>query len=223
MLVTRLNDVPNTELDWLIKDLWSGVGIIGGAPKTRKTFIALDIACAVASGKPICYSGREFIVPRPGPVLYLAGEDKADDLKRRITGPAPNDLYISTDTPQLDTQMGKLGVLSAISSLKPRLLVVDPLVRFHSLSENHVTPVLNFLRSIKIPVVLVHHMTKGKSGGQGLRGSGDLHAWVDTGIYTLSASAIQTEFRHAPGEIIHTMVKTQTKRTSFLEMLKRKQ
>jgi hypothetical protein len=40
------------EQRWLITDLWSeqAVGIIGGEPKCCKSFLALDLAVAVAAG-----------------------------------------------------------------------------------------------------------------------------------------------------------------------------
>jgi len=54
--VTRaadLADVP-VERRWLVEDLWSdqAVGIVGGEPKCCKSFLALDLAVAVASGAP---------------------------------------------------------------------------------------------------------------------------------------------------------------------------
>ena len=61
----------------------SAVGLIGGAPKSGKTFLALELAVAVASGRPCL--GR-FAVPCPGPVLVLAAEDSPHQVKRRIQG-----------------------------------------------------------------------------------------------------------------------------------------
>src|SRR5205823_13346804 len=39
---------------WLVTDLWSegAVGIVGGEPKCCKSFLALELAVAVASGRP---------------------------------------------------------------------------------------------------------------------------------------------------------------------------
>ena len=74
-LITRIADV-HCDVDrprWLVESLWSdaGVGILGGSPKSYKTFLALDIAVSVASGTPCLDS---FDVPQSGPVLlFLAG------------------------------------------------------------------------------------------------------------------------------------------------------
>ena len=42
------------EQRWLVAGLWSeqAVGIVGGEPKCCKSFLALDLAVAVASGTP---------------------------------------------------------------------------------------------------------------------------------------------------------------------------
>src|SRR5262249_57340517 len=50
------------EQRWLVTSLWSeqAVGIIGGEPKCCKSFLALDLAVAVATGTPCL---RRFTVP----------------------------------------------------------------------------------------------------------------------------------------------------------------
>src|SRR5438034_8774608 len=56
---------------WLIDQLWTAqaVGIIGGTPKSFKTWMALEMAVAVASGSACLAT---FAVPSPGPVLLYA-------------------------------------------------------------------------------------------------------------------------------------------------------
>ena len=62
------------EQRWLVTGLWSeqAVGIIGGEPKCCKSFLALDLAVAVAAGVPRL---RRFGVPRAGRVLLYAAEN----------------------------------------------------------------------------------------------------------------------------------------------------
>ena len=59
---------------WLVEDLWGeeAVGVLGGEPKCYKSFLSLDIAVAVASGRPCL---RRFAVSHPGRVLLFAAED----------------------------------------------------------------------------------------------------------------------------------------------------
>ncbi len=49
---------------WLVDGLWGdgAVGVIGGAPKSCKTWLALEIAVAVASGRP-CLDRFEVFQP----------------------------------------------------------------------------------------------------------------------------------------------------------------
>ncbi len=51
----QLADRPEQQR-WLVDGLWSeeAVGIIGGEPKCGKSFLALDLAVAVAAGIPCC-------------------------------------------------------------------------------------------------------------------------------------------------------------------------
>src|SRR5438093_4861568 len=68
---------------WLVDDLWArgAVGVIGGAPKCCKTWLALELGVAVASGRPCL--GR-FAVPAAGPVLLYAAEDAPLHVRQRV-------------------------------------------------------------------------------------------------------------------------------------------
>ena len=83
------------------RGLWAerAFGIVGGEPKCCKSFLALDLAVAVASGTPAC--GR-FAVPTPGPVLLFAAEDALSHVRERLDGsPAPV-VPLSTPRPPRD-------------------------------------------------------------------------------------------------------------------------
>jgi len=61
-------------LAWLAEGLFlqGGAGILGGAPKSGKSFFALDLCVAVASATPC--AGR-FLIPNKGRVTLLCAED----------------------------------------------------------------------------------------------------------------------------------------------------
>lgn len=63
----RLDEAPE-ERRWLVDELWGdeAVGIVGGEPKCGKSFLALDLAVAVASGVPCL---RRFPVASPRRML----------------------------------------------------------------------------------------------------------------------------------------------------------
>src|SRR5437016_8470068 len=68
---------------WLIDQLWTAqaVGIIGGTPKSYKTWMALEMAVAVASGSACLAT---FAASSPGPVLLYAAEDSESALRLRL-------------------------------------------------------------------------------------------------------------------------------------------
>jgi len=186
---------------WLVERLWAerAVGIVGGEPKCCKSFLALDVAVSVASGRPCL---RRFAVARPGPVLLFAAEDALHIVRERVEGicaAAGVDLdalplhVITAPTVRLDLARDQKRLRRTVEQLRPRLLVLDPFVRLHRVDENaaaEVAPLLAYLRQIEreleTAVLLVHHAKKGAAharAGQALRGSSELHAWGDSNLY----------------------------------------
>jgi AAA domain len=199
-LAYRLADRAE-EQRWLVTGLWSeqAVGIVGGEPKLGKSFLALDLAVAVASGTPCL---RHFSVPQPGRVLLYAAEDALHVVRRRLEGicaAAACDLknldvhVITAPTVRLDQQADRSRLDETITQLKPRLLVLDPFVRLHRIDENasgEVAPLLAYLRTLQrqhsLAVLVVHHARKSAGNmraGQALRGSSEFHAWGDSNLY----------------------------------------
>src|SRR3984893_14483965 len=80
-----LAEPEKDEEPWLIEGLWmrEAVGIIGGEPKCGKSFLALDLAVAVAAGVPCL---RQFPTRQRGPVLLYAAEDAAPIVRQRLQG-----------------------------------------------------------------------------------------------------------------------------------------
>jgi RecA-family ATPase len=73
------------EAKWMIEGLWldRAVGIIGAQPKCGKSFLALDIAVAVASGARCL---RHYPVLNTGPVILYAAEDALCEVRNRLEG-----------------------------------------------------------------------------------------------------------------------------------------
>lgn len=191
----------SAEQRWLIEGLWGAeaVGIIGGEPKSCKSFLALDLAVAVASATPCL---RRFPVPRAGRVLLFAAEDALPIVRQRLDGICVAasvaleniDLQVITaPTLRLDLELDRSRLDDTVRVLRPALLILDPFVRLHRIDENasaEVAPLLDFLRSLQrryqTAIVLVHHARKGAAhlrAGQALRGSSELHAWGDSNLY----------------------------------------
>ncbi len=189
------------ERRWLVTGLWAeeAVGIVGGEPKCCKSFLALDLAVAVAAGVPCL---RRFPVARPGRVLLYAAEDALHVVRRRLEGIcaaaglelADLDVQVITaPTLRLDLDADRASLDETVAKLAPRLLVLDPFVRLHRIDENasgEVAPLLAYLRELQrrhgVAVALVHHAKKGGGrarAGQALRGSSEFHAWGDSNLY----------------------------------------
>ena len=185
---------------WLVDTLWSdqGVGIVGGEPKCGKSFLALDLAVAVAAGVPCL---RHFAATVPGPVLMFAAEDAGHIVRTRLEGiaTAAGAPFETLDIAVIDIPVLRLDhgddrrrLRDTVARVAPRLLVLDPLVRLHGIDENavaEVAPILGFLRDIQrrfhCAVLVVHHARKSGATrpGQALRGSSELHAWGDSNLY----------------------------------------
>ena len=202
--VVRVGEIANPESAqrWLVEGLWgaSSVGVIGGAPKCAKTWLGLDLALSVATGTA-CLG--KYAVPEPGPVLVYLAEDALLVVRERIAGMARHrglDLgqleihVITAPVLRLDREPDRTRLRETTKRLRPRLLLLDPLVRLHGIDENHageVAELLGYFRSLQrqlaVSVLLVHHTRKnaaaGVAAGQGLRGSSDIHAFGDSNLY----------------------------------------
>ena len=201
--VVRIGEIPRESRaqPWLVEQLWgsSSVGVIGGAPKCSKTWLGLDLALSVATGTPCL--GR-YAVPQPGPVLVYLAEDALPIVRQRVEGMAQHrglaleqvELYVITaPTLRLDRDPHRRQLQQTAQRLRPRLLLLDPLVRLHGIDENNASEVAGLLaylrqlqRQLDLSVMLVHHTRKNAAGvaaGQSLRGSGDLHAFGDSNLY----------------------------------------
>ena len=185
----RLADCPEQQR-WLVDGLWSdeAVGIIGGEPKCCKSFLALDLAVAVAAGIPClrrfeAEDALHVVRRRLEGICAAAGANLAGLDVQVITAPSLR-LDLNADCARLD---------ETVARLKPRLLVLDPFVRLHRIDENvsgDVAPLLAFLRELQrrhaVAVAVVHHARKGAGAiraGQALRGSSEFHAWGDSNLY----------------------------------------
>ena len=197
-------DEPSEHQRWLVESLWAraGVGFLAGSPKSCKSFLALDLALSVASATACL--GR-FQVRDPGPALVFFAEDPPGVVRERIsalTRQRQLDLaslplhVITAPGLRLDLERDQQRLDRTLAVLQPRLLLLDPFVRLHRINENdagEVSRLLAFLRQLQrqhdVAVVIVHHTRKngpaGVQAGQGLRGSGDFHAWTDSALYPL--------------------------------------
>lgn len=214
-----VDSAPLTQ--WLVQGLWSdqAVGILGGEPKSCKSFLALDLAVSVASGTPCL---RRFAVRGAGPVLLFPAEDSLAVVRQRLEGicsaagvdfPSLPVEVITAPTLRLDAPKDRERLSNTVQARRSRLLILDPLIRLHRVDENDASQIaglLSYLRQLQrafhVAVLVVHHTRKDANAtrpGQALRGSSELHGWGDSNLYMRRRGAqltLSTEHRAAPSQ-----------------------
>ena len=198
--VMRLNELMNMPpIKWLTQTLLTrhGFAVMWGQPGCGKTFVALDIALSVASG-------RDFhdLPVEQGSVLYIAGEGVGGLGKRvkawinnRGAGCVERELpfYILPTAVNFAGPSDVEKLLATIDELESQsgqfsLVVIDTVARaLLGADENSATDMGKFVKACdtikehtKAAVLGIHH--SGKDGGKGMRGSSALLGAVDTSI-----------------------------------------
>jgi hypothetical protein len=215
--VAELDEVAGPT-PWLVRSLWSAqaVGFVAGTPKSCKSWLGLDLAISIASNTP-CLD--RFQVDDPGRSLVFLAEDSLPQVRRRIQGICNHrrldldslDLFVITSPSlRLDSPEDQARLDATVAELRPRLVLLDPLVRLHRIDENsaaETSALLGALRHLQrkhqTAIAVVHHVGKRSHSqlGQALRGSTDLHAWSDSAAYLVRKRdrlELALEHRSAP-------------------------
>jgi RecA-family ATPase len=198
------------------------------------------MALSVATGTP-CLG--KYAVPEPGPVLIYLAEDALPIVRERIEGMTRHrglhlgqvEIYaITAPVLRLDRDRDRTRLWETARQLRPKLLLLDPLVRLHGIDENHageVAELLAYFRSLQrqldLSVLLVHHTRKNAAGGvaagQGLRGSSDIHAFGDSNLYlrrTREHLVLASEHRAAPASAtVYLELVATSAETTHLEVI----
>jgi 5S rRNA maturation endonuclease (ribonuclease M5) len=170
-------------IDWLVKDYFEHDSLtqLFGEPGSGKSFIALSLACCVATGTP--WFGKEV---KQGAVFYICGEGHAGLLRR--FGAWSKEMGVALDTAPIyksDHQVS-LSERDNAKYLLEDIMMIDTVARnFGPADENSTKDMSNFIenvdRYVRIPfkanVLLVHH--SGHAGGRA-RGSSALKAALDS-------------------------------------------
>ena len=189
--------VPPTE--WLIKDIieTNTMGEIFGDPGAGKSFVALDMACCIATGE-----GWQGSPVKQGAVFYIAGEGHKG-IRRRLLAwekhrgvKIPEKIYVSTTAVPLTEDEAVQTVISEIKKMialhgNPALIVVDTLARnFGGLNENDNKDMGIFVQhldrlkfELDTTILVVHHTGQGNKdrsrGGSSFFGAVDFAYLVE--------------------------------------------
>ncbi len=170
------------EIEWLIPGVLprGAVVLLNGREGSMKSFLALSMAHAVATGKP--WLGKQ---TEQGAVLYLDGEMDSAVLSDRLRGTDPDgqvQIWAWTDDSFPD-QLNDAVLQQAAK--EHSLIIIDPLRRhMDGLKENsaddmsQITKALRELKRYGATVLVLHHAPK-DTEKQDYRGSTELGAGVD--------------------------------------------
>lgn len=182
---------------WVIEGILpEGVVICAGRPKQGKSWLALNVCVAVASG------GKALgqLPVTAGRVLYIALEDSDRSLQERLNivldgAPPPEKLDLLWECPRVHEGGADLITDWIQAHDDARLVVIDTLQRFRAPTKGNqgiyeqdyeaFAALLKVCKRTRIAIMFIHHVRKGEaedpldtiSGSLGLIGSAD-GGWV---------------------------------------------
>ena len=191
--VDELMRLEDAEVQAIVDDLlYKGLSILAGPPKAGKSFMALGLGVAVATGK---LALGNFRTERMG-VLYLALEDTPTRLKKRLrpyahlVGNGQDDLSFCTRWPTL-REGGLEKLREIIKQENVGLVIIDTLQKLrgqikeganlYGTDYSDLGQIKELADDLGISVLVVHHTRKAAdddilntvSGSQGVSGSAD--------------------------------------------------
>ena len=196
------DDIQDEPVEWMIHSILptKSFSALFGPPGSFKSFIALDMAEAIATGRP--WMGNE--VEKQGAVLYICGEGfggmgariKACQIHHSTPKGAPiyvirHQLNLRSSAEDFNALMMAVVQLVETTGIEFQLLIIDTLARaFGGGNENDSDAMGSFITSmgkiqefLACALMVLHH--SGKDLAKGLRGHSSLLGAVDTQLEIL--------------------------------------
>jgi len=209
------DDIEDEPVEWLINGVIPQKSFVAlyAPPASFKSFIALDIAECIATGR--AFLGNE--ITRRGAVLYIAGEghggigSRIKALKTHHETPVGAPVYflrrqvnLRSSKTDLQSLVDAIDDLKAIHDINFELIIIDTLARaFGGGNENASEDMGAFITAAgaiqgryECGLLVVHHA--GKDATKGLRGHSSLLGAVDTEL-----EIIRIEGAQPPKGILH--------------------
>lgn len=191
---------------WLVPNLVPAASLVFfvGKPGSYKTFMAMKVACSLASGARLfdetdC-SADEFSAPlAPCSVLFVEEENNASLVQARVRKisalpPDPSSLHFALSTGFKLSDPAHLAELREFCvANKVKCVFLDPFSSVCGVKDENdnagMSTVLDGLRraivddlDVGATVVCIHHPSKGQDGSGSLRGAGDIMGKADHAV-----------------------------------------
>jgi hypothetical protein len=209
------DDIEDEPVEWLVQGVIPQRSFVAlyAPPASFKSFIALDIAECIATGR--AFLGNQ--ITRQGAVLYIAGEghggigSRIKALKTHHNTPAGAPVYflrrqvnLRSSKTDLQDLVNAIDDLKAMNEINFELIIIDTLARaFGGGNENASEDMGAFITAAgaiqgryECGLLVVHHA--GKDATKGLRGHSSLLGAVDTEL-----EIIRIEGAQPPKGILH--------------------
>jgi RecA-family ATPase len=196
-----LNRVADNPPKWVVEGLVMGgsIGFIAAEPKATKSWLALHMAQAVATGLP--FMGK--FLSNVSNVLYVQEEDSVETVMTRyrllekghvMPAPAPGRINYAIQTGFKLDAVGAAGELTREAKLcGAKLIIMDVLNKLHTGNDSdqkHATKLMSVVEEVRratgAAILIVHHFAKGSPGRRGnqrMRGSSVLAGWSENSLY----------------------------------------
>ena len=169
--------VDEKPVEWICKPFIAeqSIGIIGGLPESRKSWVMVDLAVECARGGGLWLN--RFPV-KAAKVLLIDQERSKSEVQRRIkaviagkglrVSDIKDNFFVRSGTStQIDSQPSFDALRKEMSDIRPSLVLVDSFATFHSKNESSRFEIQQVMERIKqlrtefnCAIVLIHHETK---------------------------------------------------------------
>ncbi len=176
---------------WTVESLIpeQSITAITGAPGTSKTWLTIEIARCVATGKDFLNKFKT----QQGAVLMVDKENHLRHIQKRLKmlGVENDQIFYLAKVNEflIDNEDHYRSLARTIKERGVKLVIFDSLVRIHSGDENeaqHISKVMNKFRSLTtqgVTVIFIHHNRKeavnARNTVNSMRGSSDILAGID--------------------------------------------
>ncbi len=208
---------------WLVQGVLTerAIAVIGGTPKSTKTWNAIEEAVAIGTGTP---AFGEFATGAPRHVALFLTEDEERSVRNRLRAlrnPDTLDRVFVACRKEMnlgsDSDLVRLVASCRMLPAAPAMVVLDPLRNLYTGDENDSQAIADLMKRLRClrdvigaTILFLHHSVKTtgdssrRQAGENLRGSGAIFGAVDCGFYL---SDIDTDDQHRWSNTVHVQIK----------------